>query len=190
MIDKPNFFLLTGGPGVGKTALIEELRRRGERVVEETHRRIIREELARGGRALPWLDASAYMARAAREDIAIFEAMAGVSERVFFDRGILDSLPQRGEPEDWLAEAMLDRRYNARVFIPPPWKAIYRQDAERKQSFAECQATHAAIERLCRRWGYEPVEVPRADVAARADFVLKLAQPTAEGETQDRLPAT
>ena len=45
-ICKPNFFLLTGGPGVGKTTLIEELHRRGERVVEETHRRIIREARA------------------------------------------------------------------------------------------------------------------------------------------------
>ena len=50
-LDKPNFFLLTGGPGVGKTTLIEELRRRGERVVEETHRRIIREGHAKSGSA-------------------------------------------------------------------------------------------------------------------------------------------
>lgn len=172
IIDKPNFFLLTGGPGVGKTALIEELRRRGERVVEETHRRIIREEVARGGSALPWLDEAAYLAKAARQDIAIFEAMADVTERVFFDRGVLDSLPPAGEPPPWLAEAMRTRRYNRRVFIPPPWEAIYGQDAERKQTFEDCQATHDAITRLCRRWGYEPVEVPPMAVEQRGEFVL------------------
>lgn len=175
IIDKPNFFLLTGGPGVGKTALIEDLRRRGERVVEETHRRIIREEVARGGTALPWLDEAAYLAKAARQDIAIFEEMADVGARVFFDRGVLDSLPPKGEPPPWLAEAMRTRRYNRRVFIPPPWEAIYAQDAERKQTFEACQATHEAITRLCRRWGYEPVEVPRMDVAGRAQFILDQA---------------
>lgn len=176
IIDKPNFFLLTGGPGVGKTTLIEELRRRGERVVEETHRRLIREEVARGGSALPWLDQAAYLAKAARQDIAIFETMAEVTGRVFFDRGVLDSLPPESEPPTWLAEAMRTRRYNRRVFIPPPWEAIYRQDAERKQTFEECLSTHEAITRLCRRWGYEPVEVPRAATAKRVDFILERAR--------------
>lgn len=175
IIDKPNFFLLTGGPGVGKTAIIEELRRRGERVVEETHRRVIREQVASGGSAVPWLDEAAYLERTAREDIAIFEAMAHLDERVFFDRGVLDSLPPSGEPRPWHAQAMRSRRYNRCVFAPPPWEAIYGQDEERKQSFEECCATHEAILRLCRTWGYEPVEVPRAGVGERADFVLQIA---------------
>lgn len=172
-IEKPNFFLLTGGPGVGKTALIEELRRRGERVVEETHRRIIREEVASGGTALPWLDETAYLARAAREDIAIFEAMAGVEERVFFDRGIIDSLPQDGAAPDWLARAARELRYNYRVFLPIPWKEIYVQDAERRQGFEDCLATHVIITKVLRQLGYMPVEVPPAAVEARADFILR-----------------
>lgn len=176
IIEKPNFFLLTGGPGVGKTALVEELRRRGEQVVEETHRRVIREQVASGGTAVPWLDEKAYLERTAREDIAIFEAMADQTGRVFFDRGILDSLPQAGEPADWLAQALRTHRYGRQVFVPPPWQAIYGQDAERKQSFAECLATHEAILRLCRAWDYTPVEVPRGDVVCRADFILGLAE--------------
>ena len=172
IIDKPNFFLLTGGPGVGKTAIIEELRRRGERVVEETHRRVIREQVASGGTAVPWLDETAYLERTAREDIAIFEAMANLTGRAFFDRGILDSLPQAGEPPPWHAKAMRTRRYNRRVFVPPPWAEIYGRDEERKQSFEDCLATHAAILRLCRAWGYAPVEVPHMDVSGRADFIL------------------
>lgn len=167
-IDKPNFFLITGGPGVGKTALIEELRRRGERVVEETHRRLIRQQAAASGSALLGV-------LAAREDIARFEAMAQVEGRVFFDRGIIDSLPPQGAPPEWMALAARTCRYNPRVFVPPPWEAIYAQDEERKQTFEDCLAVHAAILRSLRELDYTPVIVPPGPVAARADFVLAMA---------------
>ncbi|NIY98449.1 AAA family ATPase, partial [Salipiger sp. HF18] len=50
------FFVVTGGPGVGKTSLITELARRGFHTNPESGRAIIREEMARGGDALPWAD--------------------------------------------------------------------------------------------------------------------------------------
>ena len=170
---KPNFFLITGGPGVGKTALLAELRRRGERVVEETHRRVIREQVASGGTALPWIDQDAYLARAAREDIAIFDGMEDVRERVFFDRGILDSMID-GRAPDWMEAAARTHRYSRTVFVPPPWREIYTQDDERKQSFEDCLATHEAISRRLLDLGYQPVTVPRGSVEARAAFILEV----------------
>ena len=172
---KPNFFLITGGPGVGKTALLAELRRRGERVVEETHRRVIREQVASGGTALPWIDHDAYLARAAREDIAIFDGMEDVRERVFFDRGILDSMID-GRAPDWMEAAARTHRYSRTVFVPPPWREIYTQDDERKQSFEDCLATHEAILRRLRALSYEAVTVPEGSPAERAEFVLSLAR--------------
>jgi len=47
------FFVVTGGPGAGKTSLIIELARRGVHTIPESGRAIIREELQRGGDALP-----------------------------------------------------------------------------------------------------------------------------------------
>lgn len=50
------FYIITGGPGVGKTALIEELNRQGFSTVPEDARRIIKEQIDLGGDGLPWKD--------------------------------------------------------------------------------------------------------------------------------------
>src|SRR5688500_7995552 len=96
MIHKPNFFVLTGGPGVGKTTLVRHLQAMGERVVEETARAVIREQLETGGDAVPWLDNDRFVTETARRDVGIFDAMAGEARRVFFDRGIMDSYGANG----------------------------------------------------------------------------------------------
>ena len=44
--------------------MLLELRRRGFATVDEPGRRIVAEELKRGGRALPWADAVAFLRRA------------------------------------------------------------------------------------------------------------------------------
>lgn len=52
--DSDRFFVLTGGPGSGKTTLIEALRSAGFATSVEAGRGIIRDQLAIGGPALPW----------------------------------------------------------------------------------------------------------------------------------------
>lgn len=50
------FVIISGCSGGGKSTLIDELAKRGHAVVEEPGRRIIADERARGGTALPWID--------------------------------------------------------------------------------------------------------------------------------------
>ena len=74
MIHKPNFYVLTGGPGVGKTTLLRHLAARGELTVEENARAVIREEAAAGGRGVPWLDNERFVALTTARDVADFDA--------------------------------------------------------------------------------------------------------------------
>jgi len=176
MLEKPNFFVLTGGPGVGKTTLLHALRSRGELCVEESARAVIRDELETGGRAVPWIDPEAFAAATAARDVALFDQLAGEARRVFFDRGILDSWRANGvAPTPALAEALRTRRYNRRVFIAPPWREIYATDAERRQDWAEAEATYGRILRNLDELGYEPVVLPKAGVEERVAFVLEAA---------------
>jgi predicted ATPase len=177
LIHKPNFFVFTGGPGVGKTTLLRHLEAQGERVVEETHRAAIAEQVAAGGRAVPWDDHSAYCELCVRRDIAKFDALTREPGRVFFDRSILDGFDARWDAPPDLVAAAQARRYNTRVFVFPPWREIYQTDTERRQDWAEAEATFGRILQGLERFGYQPVVVPRTDVEERAAFVLGLASP-------------
>lgn len=74
-IEKPNFYAVTGGPGTGKTTLIEALAAPGLGTVEEAGRRIIREQNAKGGKATHDGDRLAYRDLMFDDAIRTFERM-------------------------------------------------------------------------------------------------------------------
>ncbi|EEX14821.1 conserved hypothetical protein [Citreicella sp. SE45] len=169
------FFVVTGGPGVGKTSLITELARRGFHTNPESGRAIIREEMARGGDALPWADRMAYAERMLEHDLCAYSAAQSLSGPVVFDRGtpdILGYLTLCGLPvPPHVAAATKNSRYNARVFLAPYWDEIFTQDTERKQTRAAAEATCAVMRETYTALGYQITELPRTDIASRADFV-------------------
>lgn len=183
LIHKPNFFVFTGGPGVGKTTVLRRLESLGERVVEETHRAVIAEQVAAGGRATPWDDHAAYCELCVRRDIARFDALAGEPGRIFFDRSILDGFDPRWAAPPELIAAARARRYNAQVFVFPPWREVYATDAERRQDWAEAEATFGRVLAGLKRFGYRPVVVPTGPVEARCAFILDVALRAAASPT-------
>jgi predicted ATPase len=68
-------------------------------------------------------------------------------------------------------QAAVERRYNRRVFLAPPWPEIFTQDAERKQTLAEAEATCQVMREVYTGLGYELVELPLAPISERAAFV-------------------
>lgn len=171
------FFVLTGGPGSGKSSIIQELQRAGYRCAREAGRAIIHEQVAIGGRALPWQDPLLFAELMLSWDMRSYRAAEEAEGPVFFDRGVVDVagyLRLAGLPvPEHVNRAVEHFLYNARVFIAPPWREIYTQDRERKQDFAEAVRTYEAVKMVYGDSGYQLVELPLMSVTERADFVLK-----------------
>ncbi len=172
MSDK--FVLITGCSGGGKSTLIAELRARGHCVVEEPGRRIVRQEISSGGRALPWVDPVAFARRAIEVALADREAARCYRGWVFFDRGLLDAACALGAliEAPILAELGAAHRYQRRVFMAPPWPQIYVTDAERRHPFDATLAEYDRLRAELPFLGYDLIELPKLSVARRADFVL------------------
>ncbi len=173
---RPNFFIISGGPGAGKTTLIETLDRRGFRTVAEAGRAILREQASIGGTAVHGKDAAAYCAEMLKRGIADFEREAASDEPVFFDRGIAElsgycRLVGLPVPEA-VRQAGEVYRSNALVFLAPPWREIYRQDGERSQDWDEAVRTYEMVRDAYDGAGYETVDIPRDTVGRRIGFIL------------------
>jgi len=174
-MNSPNLIVITGGPGCGKTTLLEELKRRGYPIVAEVAREMIQEQVRLGGQALPWADRELYTQLMLQRSIDSFQQHMSAVRPTFFDRGIPDTLGYArliGLPDASIKKACLQHRYASPVFWTPPWREIYRTDNERKQDFDEAETTANLIAAVYEECGYEVLELPKIDPASRADFIV------------------
>lgn len=176
---RDHFFIVTGGPGMGKTAIIAALRDMGHITVPETGREIIRQQVAAGGQALPWANRQAFARLMFEQSLQDYLEQPATSRPVFFDRGIADTIGYLElcglpVPEEMEHAAAL-YRFNPTVFLTPPWMAIYEHDKERKQSFEEAVQTYESMIKVYTRMEYRLVKLPEATVAERVAFILDKA---------------
>ena len=170
------FVVISGCSGGGKSALLEELGRRGYPTVPEPGRRIVKEQLLSGGAALPWTDKVAFARRCIALALSDRRAARRLEGRwVFFDRGLIDaSVALRhltGEPA--VHALKRSHRYHQRVFMAPPWPEIYVTDNERRHSLDAGVAEYRRLVDAYPMLGYEVMILPKVTVTERADFVLR-----------------
>lgn len=181
-IDATRFRVVTGGPGSGKTALIEALTAAGFAAMPEAGRAVIREQVATGGTALPWADRDAFAAAMLEHDLASHAAAQALPGPIFFDRGLPDIAGYRAlsglPPCPVVDAACRTHRYHRQAFIAPPWPEIYATDAERRQTPAEAERTYRAMLAIYAALDYELIELPRAPVDGRAAFICAALSPT------------
>lgn len=171
------FIVITGGPGSGKSSLIDTLEKTGYSRSVEAGRAIIQDQGAIGGRALPWSDRALFAELMLSWEMRTYRSAEHTRGLVFFDRGVPDVMGYlrliRLQVPEHVQRATKIFRYNHRVFIAPPWKEIFAQDRERKQDFEEAVRTYETMVLTYKECGYELIELPRAPIAQRLEFVLR-----------------
>jgi predicted ATPase len=182
----PPFYVITGGPGTGKTTVLAELIRRGHTCIPEDARAVIQEQVASSGSALPWADAPRFAELLMRRSMAAYRAQVAAWQansaknpqaQVYFDRGVGDAftcadLIGHTLPVD-LREQASACVYRDPVFLAPWWPEIYTTDTERRQSREEAERTEHAIVKTYTRLGYRIARLPLASAQERADFILQ-----------------
>jgi predicted ATPase len=181
IVDVDRLFVVTGGPGSGKSALVDALAGHGISTMPEAGRAIIQDQMAIGGEALPWSDRRAFAELMLSWEMRSYGAALKITAQkirgpVIFDRGVPDVLGYLRvcnlTVPSHVAKAAEIFRYHRRVFIAPPWPEIFTVDAERKQSFEEAKTTCEMMIETYSALGYDLVPLPLVPVAERLQFVL------------------
>ena len=168
--------VLIGGPGTGKSSVLNELETRNYHCMPEVSREVTKEAQQKGIQQLFLTDPLLFskMLFEGRERQYI-DAQKSNSKLVFFDRGLPDvhaymEYTNEKYPE-YFMEKSLSYKYD-HVFLFRPWEQIYISDNERYESFEESVKINLHLERTYQDLGYLIQDVPFGSIKERVDFIL------------------
>lgn len=168
--------VIIGGPGTGKTTIIEGLIADGYCCYPEISREVTMEAKKQGIEQLflenPLLFSELLLEGRKKQ---FQKALQETENIVFLDRGIPDVLAYMHYIGDsypaFFDQACKEHRYNS-IFVLPPWQDIYVSDDERYENYEQAVLIHKHLLETYEKYGYSIVEVPRDTVENRVNFVL------------------
>ena len=170
-------YVISGGPGFGKTVLIEKLHEMGYQTGGEIARQIIARQIATGGELLPWKDNAGFEKKVLEERIRFLNRI-NFKDIAFCDRGLPDqaafSWYKGKELSSQLKDALLVNRYAKKVFLTPPWREIYQNDQIRTESYEEAERIHSFIKKAYLENGYELIDLPFVSPDERIAYIFKM----------------
>jgi len=167
--------VLTGGPGSGKTSVIENLSDMGYKIFPEPARTLIDHYKLHSPELLPAISKENRVAFAkAIEDISIKSYLENTVG--FYDRSILDEIGYRMrynvEISSELEKAAKELRYTT-VFIFPFWPEIFKNDDVRHETADEAKIIYEYLHSAYTKYGYSPIIVPKMNIKDRTNFILE-----------------
>lgn len=168
--------VIIGGPGTGKTTIIDELINRGYCCYPEVSRQVTAEAQRQGIAQLflenPLLFSELLLEGRKKQFLS---AQDEPHDLVFIDRGLPDVLAYMhyiGDPYPAGFDQACREHIYSRIFVLPPWEEIYVSDAERYENFEQAKLIYGHLAETYRGYGYDLIEVPKGSVSERIDFIL------------------
>lgn len=175
-------FVITGGPGVGKSSIINYLAKEGHTVVQEAATDIIKEELAKGTQE-PW-NQDWFEDRVIEcHNSRYAEAVASQAQHIFFDRGHIDpvvyilrrglELPQNIKEE---VQRSIDQAlYDKTVFFIDNLGFVEQEDF-RVETNDVSISIEKDIKRSYKTLGYKIIKIPAFKSEPREIAIQKRAE--------------
>lgn len=172
--------VITGGPGSGKTSIINALSKKGFTCFQEISREIILKARENGIEQLFLTHPLKFSESLLKGRIKQHSnALASSNEFVFLDRGIPD-IPaymdfKASTYPDVFVKACKENQYDA-IFILAPWQDIFTSDNERYENFEQAKDIHTHLFKTYTKYGYVLKDVPFGTIEARANYIIDIVK--------------
>jgi len=167
-------YVLTGGPGTGKSSTIEELANRGQQTIKEAYTTLYEKAAKENKIDAFFEDPLQLHYNLMREQLKAEEAL-DKEKSAFLDRSVIDIVTfgdylKVNIPDDLKAQA--DREYELVFLLEPLPSSCYKKTEIRKETEEESHVIHNILKEAYKRRGYILVDVPFGTPASRAQFIL------------------
>lgn len=168
--------VFVGGPGSGKSTLIEALREKGFVCYPEISRQVILEAQKQGIEQLFLENPLLFSELLMKGRVEQYQQASSENEKfVFLDRGIPDVLAYLDYTGVSYPNIFVDTCEQCvydKIFVFEPWRDIYENDNERYESYEQSVLIHDYLERKYQSLGYQLITVPKGNIEERIEFVL------------------
>jgi predicted ATPase len=168
--------VIIGGPGTGKTTIIDALLSKGYCCYPEISRQVTMEAKKQGIEQLFLENPLLFSELLLEGRIKQFRnAQKEPHEIIFLDRGIPDVLAYMHYIGDSYPNhfdlACRENEYT-KIFILPPWEEIYESDAARYENYEQAKLIYNHLVETYEKYGYQLIDVPKDTVGNRIIFIL------------------
>lgn len=170
-------YVLTGGPGVGKSTLIVELQKHGYQTIPETYALLFEQAVKSNSLEAFFADPVKLYDNLLAEQLK-WELALDPKVPAFLDRSAIDIIAFGDYFKVPLSQefrAQAAREYDLIFFLEPLPCNLYEQCAQRKETREEAKKMHELIWATYIQAGYQPhqlIDVPYGTVQERVEFIL------------------